>query len=128
MPLTTTTSPLRDAISSAAAETDTDSTPEQAKAGNYRKGKFVWNGLTIAIENPRGSLRKGVGKNGRVWSQKMADHYGYIQRTVSEADGDHIDVFVGPNPESEWVFVVYQVNPESGRGFDEHKVMLGYDT
>jgi hypothetical protein len=35
-------------------------------------------------------------------------------------------VFIGPNPDSNKVFVVDQVNPDGS--FDEHKVMLGFDT
>ena len=54
----------------------------------------------------------------------MAHHYGYIKRTESEADGDHIDVFLGPRPESEIVFVIDQ-NDAKGK-FDEHKCMLGF--
>lgn len=108
----------------AANETDTRPSDEQRKAGNYRKGKFRWNGLTIAIENPAGSVRSGKSASGVAWSVQMKNHYGYILRNVSEADGDHVDVFVGPSPESDLVCVVDQKNP-SGR-FDEHKVMIGF--
>lgn len=41
------------------------------------------------------------------------------------ADGDHIDVFVGPDPACELVFVVDQQNPAT-RSFNEHKVLLGF--
>ena len=54
----------------------------------------------------------------------MPVHYGYIRRTESAADGDHVDVFVGPDPESPAVFVIDQQKP-NGR-FDEHKVMIGF--
>ncbi|MFB9246517.1 hypothetical protein ACFFXZ_33190, partial [Massilia antarctica] len=56
----------------------------------------------------------------------MAHHYGYIRGTVG-ADKDHVDAFIGPNPDSDKVFVVDQVHPESGK-FDEHKVMFGFDS
>ena len=36
-------------------------------------------------------------------------------------------IHLGPNPESKRVYVINQVNPETGT-FDEHKVMLGYDS
>ncbi|MFG6179718.1 hypothetical protein ACGTN6_21030, partial [Halomonas sp. THAF12] len=39
-------------IERAASETNTEPTPAQAEAGNYRKGKVRLNGLEIAIENP----------------------------------------------------------------------------
>lgn len=114
-----------DAIKAAAAEVDTDPTDEQKAAGNYRKGHVTIQGLPITIENPKGSVRRGKSKDGKEWSQEMAHHYGYIKRTESEADGDHVDVFIGPNPESEIVFVVDQVGAD-GERFDEHKSMLGF--
>ncbi len=40
---------------------------------------------------------------------------------------DQVDVNVGPKPESPKVFVINQNDPKSGK-FDEHKVMLGYET
>lgn len=113
-----------DAIAAAALDVDTDPSEEQKAAGNYRKGHVTVQGLRLTIENPKGSVRRGCSKSGKEWSQKMAAHYGYIKRTESEADGDHVDVFIGPNPESEIVFVVDQVRPDGS--FDEHKCMLGY--
>lgn len=108
----------------AAAETDSSPSDAQKSAGNYRKGKFRWHGLEISIENPRGSIRSGKDRSGNAWEVEMPYHYGYIQQTESEADGDHIDVFLGPDLDSELVFVVDQQKP-SGR-FDEHKCMLGW--
>lgn len=110
---------LRERIDQAASETDCEPTPEQREAGNYRKGRVNVHGLPISIENARGSYRQGNG-----WRVKMPHHYGYIRLTESEADGDHIDVFLGPCPESELVFVVDQ-ETAAGR-FDEHKVLLGF--
>lgn len=113
-----------ESIAEAAAQTDTSPTDAQRQSGNYRKGKFRWNGLTIAIENPRGSTRSGVGSDGTPWSVTMQAHYGYILRHTSEADGDHVDLFMGPHPDSDVLFVVDQQTP--GGRFDEHKVMAGY--
>ena len=112
------------AIAAAAADVDTDPTDEQKRAGNYRKGHCTVQGLPITIENPKGSVRRGCSADGKEWSQKMAAHYGYIKRTESDADGDHIDVFLGKCPESEVVFVVDQVRQDGA--FDEHKGMIGY--
>ena len=55
----------------------------------------------------------------------MQSHYGYIKGTVGK-DKDHIDTFIGPNRESDKVFVIDQKDAEGG--FDEHKVMLGFDS
>ena len=54
------------------------------------------------------------------------DHAGYLRRTKSEADGDHLDVFIGQNIDSELVFVIDQQTP--GRRFDEHKVIIGCES
>ncbi len=54
----------------------------------------------------------------------MPAHYGYIKGTVGK-DKDHVDVYVGPHPRSPHVFVVDQVDADSGM-FDEHKAFLGF--
>ena len=41
--------------------------------------------------------------------------------------GNHVDVFLGPNEESDYVFIVEQVNPDTGL-YDEDKVMLGFNS
>lgn len=107
----------------AAAETDCNPSDEQKASGNFRKGKFRVHGLTITIETPKGAERRGKNREGQEWSVTMPVHYGYINRTEGK-DGDYVDVFVGPNPESEIVFVVDQTT--NGGRFDEHKVMLGF--
>ena len=56
----------------------------------------------------------------------MAHHYGFLERGRPGADGEGVDVFVGPDLESDHVTVVNQVNPDGS--FDEHKVMLGFGT
>lgn len=101
-------------------------TPAQQEAGNYKKGHVKLHGLDISVENPRGSVRSGTDEDGKAWESVMQSHYGYIRRTEG-ADGDHIDTFIGPNPDAEQVFVVDQINPKTG-AFDEHKVMLGFDS
>ncbi|WP_291345686.1 MULTISPECIES: PLxRFG domain-containing protein [unclassified Acinetobacter] len=101
-------------------------TQAQIEAGNYKKGHIKVNNLDIAVENPQGSERSGTDPDGNEWSHNMSDHYGYIKRTTG-ADQEHIDTYVGKNPESENVFIVDQIDQGSGR-FDEHKVMLGFDS
>ena len=97
----------------------------QAVAGNYKMGRVNFHGLSIAIENPRGTFRTGVNKStGKAWSNRMAAHYGYLVGTRGN-DGDGIDVFVGHTPESERVFVINQIDPSTG-AFDEHKILLGF--
>lgn len=88
--------------------------------------KMKLGGLMLAIENPRGTIRQGMDIDGNSWSSKMPHHYGYI-KGVMGADGDELDCFVGPNLHSDRVFVINQNEPRSGE-FDEHKVMLGFDS
>lgn len=115
-----------DEIARAESETDTNPTEAQKEAGNYKKGKVTIQGFDISIEQPKGSERSGIDENGNPWSVTMNNTYGYIRKTEGK-DGEHIDVFLGDNPESATVFVVDQVNPNTGQ-FDEHKVMLGFNS
>ncbi|HEY0960917.1 MAG TPA: hypothetical protein VGE69_00995, partial [Pseudomonadales bacterium] len=118
-----------DAAASEAATSPENALPEpsqaQKEAGNYKLGHVKVQGLDISIENPRGSKRSGVDPDGKKWEVDMAHHYGYIKRTEG-ADGDHVDVFVGPNPDSSQVYVVDQVDKDGK--FDEHKVLMGFNT
>ncbi len=113
-------------IAKAEQRVDVNPTEAQKEAGNYQKGHVVVNGLEITIEQPKGSVRSGVDENGRAWSTTMNNTYGYFKGTKGK-DGDHIDVFLGDKPSSRYVFVVDQVSPDTGE-FDEHKVMLGFET
>jgi len=141
-------------VDKAAAEVDTNPTEAQKEAGNYKKGHVKVQGFDVTIENPKGSTRSGVDKDGKAWSVEMQNHYGYFKRTEGK-DGDQIDVFIGDSPTSEKIFVVDQVKPgeferESITGeldpkknsgvagfnlvrkgkpvFDESKVMLGFNS
>lgn len=97
-------------------------TAEQCRAGNYRKGRVKLYGLDIAIETPQGQRRMGK-SDGKPWSVVCMAHYGDISGSRG-ADGDPVDCYVGPSPESNRVFVVNQ-NGKDG-AFDEHKVMLAF--
>lgn len=111
-------------LEQARKDTDTNPTEAQREAGNYAKGKFRWKGLEISLENPKGSTRSGVSPDGHAWSNKMVHDYGYIKGTTG-SDDDHVDVFIGPDLDSEFVAVINQVDPATGK-FDEHKVMFGF--
>lgn len=118
-----TSEPVRQ-IEAARAEVAPEPTEAQREAGNYKKGHIKLQGLDIALENPKGSTRSGTDLDGKAWHSTMAHDYGYIKRTLG-ADGDHVDVFIGDQPDSEMVYVVDQVDPKTGE-FDEHKVMMGF--
>lgn len=115
-----------DEIATAEAAVNTSPTDKQKEAGNYKKGHVRIDGHNITIEQPKGSVRSGEDSRGRKWTQTMQNTYGYIRGTKS-VDGDHIDVFLSDNPEQGKVYVVDQIDPETGK-FDEHKVMYGFNS
>lgn len=115
------------AVDAAAQEVEANPTPGQKEAGNYRKGHTRLFGLDITIENAKDSIRSKEDENGNMlWSVKMPAHYGYVKRTEG-ADGDHVDVYIGPYEDSDFVVIVDQVDEKTGQ-FDEHKVILGTES
>lgn len=118
---------VQSAVEAASTQVNTEPTPAQAEAGNYKKGHVTIGEFDITIENPAGSVRKGVDADGKEWSNTMANTYGYIKGTEG-VDGDHIDVFLHSDMD-QWngrkVYVVDQTNTDGS--FDEHKVMLGFN-
>ena len=107
----------------AKAEGDT-ATEAQREAGTYKKGHVKIGGLDVSIENEAGSKRRPE------WPT-LQQHYGYVRGTEAK-DGDQVDVFVQPGTEPDAVaagpvFIVDQAK-QDGKGFDEHKVMLGFET
>ena len=115
-------------LKSAIAETETEPTEAQKKAGNYKKGHLSFGGYDYTVETPKGVTRSGKDEQGKSWSVTMHDTYGYILGKIG-VDGDHIDMFINDAADLDSfdgnVYVVDQVNPETGE-FDEHKVMYGY--
>ena len=115
-------------LKSAIAETETEPTEAQKKAGNYKKGHLSFGGYDYTVETPKGVTRSGKDEQGKPWRVTMHDTYGYILGKIG-VDGDHIDMFINDAADLDTfdgnVYVVDQVNPETGE-FDEHKVMYGY--
>lgn len=115
-------------LQNAIAETETEPTEAQKKAGNYKKGHLSFGGYDYTVETPKGVTRSGKDEQGKPWSVTMHDTYGYILGKIG-VDGDHIDMFINDAADLDTfdgnVYVVDQVNPETGE-FDEHKVMYGY--
>lgn len=115
-------------LKSAIAETETEPTEAQKKAGNYKKGHLSFGGYDYTVETPKGVTRSGKDEQGKPWSVTMHDTYGYILGKIG-VDGDHIDMFINDAADLDNfngnVVVIDQVNPKTGE-FDEHKVMYGY--
>ena len=95
--------------------------PEES-AGKRERGNLDFHGLPLYIEYPKGSTREKKGADGKTWKRKMAADYGRIGGTKG-ADGDCIDVFVGPDDASKTFFILDQVRADGT--FDEHKVICG---
>lgn len=51
---------IQTAVEIASSEVNTEPTPAQAETGNYKKGHVTIGEFDITIENPAGSVRKGV--------------------------------------------------------------------
>lgn len=100
-------------------------------------GRLNFQGLDISVENAKGSVRKWYDHSGKEAGRTvMHHHYGYIKKTRG-TDGDHVDVYVGPNPDADTAYIVNQMKKPQGStrgdglkwdGFDEQKVMLGFDS
>lgn len=85
-------------------------------------------GLEIAIENPRGSVRRWTDGDGTTGETVMRWDYGYFVGREG-ADGDEVDVYLGPVADPLLVYAVAQRSKASGfASFDEWKVMLGWES
>ena len=82
-------------------------------------------GLGIVVETPRGYERHGKDDKGKPWSVTMGADYGYIKGHKG-ADGDSLDCYIGPDPSSEWCYIVDQAVLGNRKRYDEAKVMLGF--
>lgn len=91
-------------------------------------GRLKFQGFDISIENRKGSVRHWYDKHTDTEGQtKMRWPYGYIRLTEG-MDGDHVDVFVGPDESADAVYVVHQMKAPDFKRPDEDKVMLGFST
>lgn len=101
-------------------------TEAQKKAGNYKKPRMKIAGMEIAIENPAGSIRSGIGRNGK-WETRMIYPYGYVVGSKG-SDGDAVDCYVGQDQDADTAFVIHQVKSIDWTTWDEDKVMLCFDS
>lgn len=121
-------SPVEAAAAESAAHPESAEQPTAAQheANNFKQGHVNLHGLDVTIQVPKGGLRRGTDKEGKEWEREASDHYGHIRRTEG-ADGEQVDVYLGPHAEDlkAKVFVIDQ-NKAGSREFDEHKAMIGY--
>lgn len=81
-------------------------------------------GFTVYVENPAGTFRYGLDSDGHEWRTQMIYDYGFLPATKG-ADGEGVDVYLGPNEEAETAYVIHQQDPDT-KEYDEDKVMLGF--
>jgi hypothetical protein len=91
--------------------------------GVVRQTRF--RGLPINVEIDTGMEKQGVGPDGEPWRHVYKVPYGEIRKTEG-ADKDPVDIYLGPDPKSDKVFVVHQVKPDGK--YDEDKCFLGFKT
>lgn len=106
----------------ASRRADAGATLAQREANNARVGRLYVHGLKIAIEYPKGSVRRGHSKDGSIWTRAVRNPYGYINRTVS-ADGEHLDVWIGDHLDSQLVFTFEFLTSRGDH--DEIKAVIG---
>jgi hypothetical protein len=94
------------------------------RKGFELEGRVDFQGLPMAIETDVGSVRRWTAPDGSTGETRMSVAYGFIEGTGG-ADGEELDVFVGPDPRAELVYLVEQQNPATGL-WDEQKAMLGF--
>ena len=81
-------------------------------------------GITINVENKKGTSRSGEDADGKPWKTTMRNHYGEFAGTKG-VDGDPVDCYVGPDISAANAYVVHQKHPGT-QVSDEDKVMLGF--
>lgn len=90
-------------------------------------GRLTWRGLDISVEQAVGDERHWYDPHNDTRGTTYMHHaYGYIRGTEG-ADGDHVDVYVGPMlDDADEVYIIHQVKAPDFRRYDEDKVMLGF--
>jgi Inorganic Pyrophosphatase/Protein of unknown function (DUF5661) len=93
--------------------------------GRQLAGRIEFQGFPISIENDVGSVRRWKNPHdGSAGQTVMKLPYGYIRGTEG-ADGDHVDVFVGPKADATHAYVIRTKKAPAFDVDDEDKVMLG---
>lgn len=93
------------------------------KAAWKLQGHRQFQELPIAIENKKGTIRRGEDPNGKPWKTTMVADYGFVKGTKG-ADGDEYDVYIGPHSDATHAHVVHQ-RTHDGKKYDEDKAILG---
>ncbi len=88
--------------------------------------RYTFQGLPIAVENPKGTTRFWHDEHGGETGQTMMQaDYGYIEGHMG-SDGEELDCYVGMDENAPDVHVVHQLKAPDYRAHDEDKTMIGY--
>ena len=96
---------------------------EQLAKGAYTTS---FQGLPVHIEHDRGDVRRGTDPDGHDWATRMPHPYGSVDFTRG-ADGEELDIMIGPNRLAPMAYVIQTKYPGS-QSFDEIKILAGFDT
>jgi len=90
---------------------------------NYKlQGYRSCHGFNIAIENKKGTYRKGKDPDGKTWKTYMNFDYGRIVGTKA-TDSEAVDAYIGPDDTAERIYVVHQQDPFK-KCYDEDKILF----
>ncbi len=84
-------------------------------------------GLPIAIESPRGTIRRWYDGDGKEsGATAMSADYGFIEGHEA-ADGEDLDCYIDPqgSEDARFVYVIHQAKAPDYQRYDEDKVVLG---
>jgi hypothetical protein len=102
--------------------------PLNLKKGRKLRRRMKFQGMDVSIETDKGEYRHWYDPHNKTEGKtKMTHPYGYIRRTDG-ADGEQVDIYVGPNEDAKKVYVVHQMKAPEFKQYDEDKVMAGFDS
>jgi hypothetical protein len=104
-----------------------DVAPENKRDGDGPGVTKMFAGLPVTVETAKGDTRFWTDSDGSQGQTKMRYDYGYV-RGASGADGDSVDVYLGPNQDAANAYVIHQNKKPDFVVYDEDKVMLGFDS
>src|SRR5690606_3737100 len=89
--------------------------------------RMDFQGLDVSVETDKGEYRHWYDPHNEEHGKtKMLYPYGYVKRTNSLGDDEQIDIYVGPDEDSDTLYVVNQLKAPDFEEFDELKVMAGF--
>lgn len=96
-------------------------------ARDERRGDESFAGVPIVVETPAGATRRWISDDGESGETTMLCDYGHFAGTRG-ADGEEVDVILGPNRDADAAYVVHQMRPPDFTKYDEDKVMCGFSS